>query len=132
MPAWVVGKLEEGLAARGGKIVGSRCLVLGLAYKKNVGDTRESPAVELMELLSAKGARVDYSDPLVPRFPRMRAHSFDVASVALTAQSIPDYDALVLASDHAAFDYALIKRHARLIVDTRGVYLEPAPNLVKA
>jgi UDP-N-acetyl-D-glucosamine dehydrogenase len=93
---------------------------------------RESPAVALMELLRAKGAAIDYSDPYVPAFPRMREHWFDLKSVALTAESISGYDCAVLATDHEAFDFALIQRHARLIVDTRGVYLEPSANVVKA
>lgn len=132
MPAWVVGKLEQALKDRGRALAGSRILILGLAYKKNIGDTRESPAVELMELLAARGAEVAYSDPHVPGFPRMRAHRFDLQSVPLTAQSIAAYDALLLATDHDVFDYALILRSARLIVDTRGVYLEPSQHVVKA
>ena len=132
MPEWVIGKLAAALEARGAKLAGSRCLVLGLAYKRNVGDTRESPAVELMELLVRRGARVEYSDPHVPAFPKMRAHRFELQSVPLAAQNIALYDAVLLATDHAAFDYALIKENARLIVDTRGVYLEPAANVVKA
>jgi UDP-N-acetyl-D-glucosamine dehydrogenase len=132
MPAWVIGKLEHALEARGRALAGSRCLVLGLAYKKNVGDTRESPAVELMERLSERGCEVHYSDPHVPVFPKMREHRFELASVELDPRSIASYDALVLATDHAAFDYPLIRRHARLIVDARGVYLDEAPNVVKA
>jgi UDP-N-acetyl-D-glucosamine dehydrogenase len=132
MPAWVVGKLEAALAARGRGLAGARVLVLGIAYKKNVDDTRESPAVEIMELLAGRGAQLAYSDPHVPVFPKMRAHRFGLASVALTPEAIAGYDALVLATDHDAFDYALIGRHARLVVDTRGVYLDPAPNVVKA
>ena len=127
-----LGAGSAALEARGAKLAGSRCLVLGLAYKRNVGDTRESPAVELMELLVRRGARVEYSDPHVPAFPKMRAHRFELQSVPLTAQNIALYDAVLLATDHAAFDYALIKENARLIVDTRGVYLEPAANVVKA
>ncbi len=132
MPQWVLGKLEQALRERGAALEKSRILILGLAYKKNIGDTRESPAVELMELLVARGAKVDYSDPHVPEFPRMRAHQFDLKSVPLTPESIAAYDALLLATDHNAFDYALIQRHARLIIDTRGVYLDPAQNVVKA
>jgi UDP-N-acetyl-D-glucosamine dehydrogenase len=132
MPEWVLGKLEAALAARGGKLAGSRVLVLGVAYKKNVDDMRESPAVELMELLTARGARVEYSDPHVPVFPRLRRHRFDLKSIALTAEALGAYDAVLLATDHDAFDYALIKRGAKLVVDTRGVYLEPAANVVKA
>ena len=132
MPEWVLGKLEQALRDRGTALEKSRILILGLAYKKNIGDTRESPAVELMELLAARGAKVDYSDPHVPEFPRMRAHQFDLTSVPLSAESIAAYDALLLATDHDAFDYALIQRSARLIVDTRGIYLNPAQNVVKA
>jgi len=107
-------------------------LVLGIAYKKNVDDMRESPAVELMELLQAKGVVITYSDPHVPVFPKMRKHHFDLSSVPLTAETIAGYDFLLLATNHDAFDYTLIKKHARLIVDTRGVYLEPSDNVVKA
>jgi UDP-N-acetyl-D-glucosamine dehydrogenase len=132
MPQWVMGRVSEALNERGRALKGSRVLVLGIAYKKNVDDMRESPAVELMELLAARGARVAYSDPHVPVFPKMRKHRFDLKSVALTAKSVAEYDLVLLATDHAAFDYALIGAHARLIVDTRGVYLEPAANVVKA
>jgi UDP-N-acetyl-D-glucosamine dehydrogenase len=97
-----------------------------------VDDMRESPAVKLMELLVQLGARVEYSDPHVASFPKMREHHFDLKSVALTPESVAQYDVLLLATDHAKFDYALIAKHARLVVDTRGVYLEPAPNIVKA
>jgi UDP-N-acetyl-D-glucosamine dehydrogenase len=132
MPEWVIAKLGDALNDRGRAIKGSRILVLGIAYKKNVDDMRESPSVELMELLVKKGARVDYADPHVPVFPKMREHRFDLKSVALTPDSIAGYDACLLATDHDAFDYPLIQRHAKLIVDSRGKYLEPAANVVKA
>jgi UDP-N-acetyl-D-glucosamine dehydrogenase len=132
MPHWVIGKLSDALNERSRSIKGSRVLVLGIAYKKNVEDMRESPSVELMELLREKGALVDYSDPHVPVFPAMREHHFELDSVALTAQSIASYDVLLLATSHSAFDYPLIARHAQLIVDTRGIYLDPLPNVVKA
>jgi UDP-N-acetyl-D-glucosamine dehydrogenase len=132
MPQWVINKLAEALNDRGKAIKGSRCLVLGIAYKKNVDDMRESPAVELMELLVKRGAKVEYADPHLPVFPKMRGHNFDLRSVALTPQGIAAYDVLLLATNHDAFDYALIQKYAKLIVDTRGVYLEPAANVVKA
>ncbi|MDM5177345.1 nucleotide sugar dehydrogenase [Massilia sp. DJPM01] len=132
MPHWVIGKLADALNERSRAIRGSRVLVLGIAYKKNVEDMRESPSVELMEILRAKGAVVDYSDPHVPVFPPMREHHFDLASVPLTAASIASYDVLLLATSHSAFDYALIQQHAALIIDTRGVYLDRLPNVVKA
>lgn len=132
MPHWVIGKLADALNERARSVKGSRVLVLGIAYKKDVEDMRESPSVELMEILRAKGAVVAYSDPHVPVFPVMREHHFDLASVALTAESIASYDVVLLATGHSAFDYPLIQRHAALIVDTRGVYLDRLPNVVKA
>jgi UDP-N-acetyl-D-glucosamine dehydrogenase len=132
MPHWVIGKLADALNQRSRSIKGSRVLVLGIAYKKDVEDMRESPSVELMEILRDKGAVVDYSDPHVPLFPPMREHRFDLSSVALTAASIASYDVVLLATSHSAFDYDLIEQNARLIVDTRGVYLAPLPHVVKA
>ena len=120
MPHWVVEKITDALNERSKAIKGSRILVLGLAYKKNIDDTRESPAVEIMDLLQAKGAHIDYSDPHVPTFPRKRDYHFDLQSVALTPESIASYDCLVLATDHDGFDYAQLLQHAQLIVDTRG------------
>ena len=120
MPQWVVGKVMDALNDRGKALKGSRILVLGLAYKKNIDDTRESPAVEIMDLLQAKGAHIDYSDPHVPTFPRKRDYHFDLQSVALTPESIASYDCLVLATDHDGFDYQQLVQHARLVVDTRG------------
>jgi UDP-N-acetyl-D-glucosamine dehydrogenase len=132
MPHWVVGKLTDALNRRGKAVMGSRVLVLGIAYKKDVEDMRESPSVELMEILREKGAVVDYADPHVPVFPRMREHRFDLRSVELTPQRIASYDVVLLATAHSAFDYELVRQYAALIVDTRGVYLSPLPNLVKA
>lgn len=132
MPQWVLGKIIDALNDRSKALKGSRALVLGIAYKKNVDDMRESPAVELMQLLAAKGARVEYSDPHVPVFPKLRKHRFDLRSTPLTPDTIRHFDVVLLATDHEAFDYEMIADHAQLIVDTRGVYLTPAPNLVKA
>jgi UDP-N-acetyl-D-glucosamine dehydrogenase len=132
MPEWVVGKVALALNEGSRAIKGSRILVLGLAYKKNVDDVRESPAAEVMELLRERGARLDYSDPHVPRFPRMREHRFELESVPLDEKSVASYDCVVLVTDHDAFDYGLIGRHARLLVDTRGRYSDAAPNIVRA
>lgn len=132
MPRFVVDKVTDALNERGKALKDSKILVLGIAYKKNVDDMRESPSVELMERLEKKGAIVAYSDPHVPAFPDMREHSFDLSSVELTPESISDFDCVLLATDHNAFDYPMIAKHAQLIVDTRGKYLEPANNVVKA
>src|SRR5690554_4678159 len=132
MPQYVVNKLMDGLNNNGIALKNSKILVLGIAYKKNVDDMRESPSVEITELIRDKGADVAYSDPHVAKFPKMRAHSFDLNSVALTAESLASYDAVVLATNHDGFDYDLIKQNAKLIIDTRGIYREPAAHIIKA
>lgn len=132
MPDYVVSKVGDALNRRKKSINGSRVLVLGISYKKNVDDMRESPSVILMEKLRALGAEVSYSDPHVPVFPKMREHKFDLKSVPFTAESLAGFDCVVLATEHDRFDYDLLKRSARLIVDTRGKYLEPADHIVKA
>jgi UDP-N-acetyl-D-glucosamine dehydrogenase len=132
MPKWVVGKLTGALNDREKSIKGSRILVLGISYKKNIDDMRESPSVELMELLQSKGAHINYTDPWVPVFPKMREHHFDLSSVNLNPETIASYDVVLLATNHDVFDYDMILQNARLIVDTRGVYLKPANNVVRA
>jgi UDP-N-acetyl-D-glucosamine dehydrogenase len=132
MPEYVVGKVVKSLNERRKALHGSKVLVLGIAYKKNVDDMRESPSVEVMELLRDSGAEVAYSDPHVPVFPKMREHKFDLSSVALTPESVASYDAVVLTTDHAKFDYDMIRANAQVIIDSRGVYRAPAENIVKA
>ena len=132
MPEYVVGKLVKALNDQRKSLKGARVLVLGIAYKKNVDDMRESPSVEIMELLRAAGADLAYTDPHVPVFPRMREHSFDLSSVELTAKTLAEYDAVVLATDHAKFDYEMIRAHAPLIIDSRGVYRDAADHIIKA
>jgi UDP-N-acetyl-D-glucosamine dehydrogenase len=132
MPQWVIGKLAAALNERGKPVKGSRCLVLGIAYKKNMDDMRESPSVEMMELLVQRGAVVDYCDPHVPFFPKMREHRFDLQSIQLTPETIASYDVLLIGTNHDAFDYRLIQNHAQLIVDTRGVYISGGRNIIKA
>lgn len=132
MPEWVVGKVADALNERGQAVKGARILVLGIAYKKNVDDMRESPAVELMERLRDKGASVSYSDPHVPVFPKMREHRFDLESVPLSPEALAETDCVLLATDHDRFDYDLIRNHAPLIIDSRGRYPERTDNIVHA
>lgn len=132
MPEWVVAKVADALNERGKAVKGAQVLVLGIAYKKNVDDTRESPAVEIMELLQRRGAAVAYSDPFIPRFPRMRQHHFDLDSVELTPAQIERFDCVVLATDHDAFDYNTIGAHATLVVDSRGRFRTPSAKVVRA
>ena len=112
-------------------MIKSQVLVLGIAYKKNIDDMRESPSVELMELLQAKGAIVQYSDPFFPQFPRMRKHSFNLRSVSLTPAALGACDAVILATDHDAFDYSLIEANSQLLIDTRGRFA-PGGRIVRA
>jgi len=132
MPEYVVSKLVDGLNQQGKALKGSRVLVLGIAYKKNVDDMRESPAVEIMELAQAKGAAIAYSDPHVPVFPKMREHCFNLSSEVLSEATIGSFDATVLATDHDRFDYELIFQHARLIIDTRGKFPAVSGKVIKA
>ena len=132
MPEYVVNKLMDGLNQQGKPLRNSRVLVLGIAYKKNVDDMRESPSVQIMELIQAKGAIVAYSDPHVPDFPVMREHHFALSSEAVTAENLETFDAIILATDHDGFDFDLIKNHSRLLIDSRGRFREPAPHIIKA
>jgi UDP-N-acetyl-D-glucosamine dehydrogenase len=133
MPDFVISKLVKALNAKAKAVNGSSVLVLGIAYKRNVDDMRESPSVVLIEKLKDLGARVDYSDPHVPTFPKLRNHAhFDLRSVELTPKALAGYDVVLLATDHDRFDYESIQRHAKLIVDTRGRYLQPSEKVVKA
>jgi UDP-N-acetyl-D-glucosamine dehydrogenase len=132
MPEYVVGKVIKSLNVRRKSLMGSRVLVLGIAYKKNVDDMRESPSVEVMELLRDAGAEVAYSDPHVPVFPKMRQHRFDLSSVTLTPETLANFDAVVLTTDHAKFDYDMIRDNSQVIIDSRGVYRAQAENIVRA
>jgi UDP-N-acetyl-D-glucosamine dehydrogenase len=132
MPEWVVGKMMDALNTNGKSLKGAKILVLGIAYKKNIDDMRESPSVELVELLSAKEAIVSYSDPHVPSIPKMRKHRIDLRSVDLSAALLRDMDCVLIATDHDAFDYDLILKNSRLIVDTRGRYRKKCDNVVRA
>lgn len=132
MPEYVVVKLMDGLNNMGKALKSAKILVLGIAYKKNVDDMRESPSVEIMELLEEKGADVAYSDPHVPVFPEMREHHFDLSSESLTAENLASFDAVVLATDHERFDYSLILKNAQLVIDTRGKYRGENAKVIKA
>jgi UDP-N-acetyl-D-glucosamine dehydrogenase len=134
MPRYVLAKLEQALAERDRPLRDSSVLLLGLAYKPDVSDPRESPAFELLEELLKRDARVSYHDPHVPEAPRMRSwpdlpvlHSVPLSDDLLAAQ-----DAVIVVTHHSAVDYEQVLRRARLIIDTRGVYRQLAPNVVRA
>ena len=132
MPDYVVNKTALALNDREKSLKGSHVLILGIAYKKNVDDMRESPSVFVMEKLRDLGVKVDYSDPHVPSFPKMREHNFELDSVALTAENIASYDCVILTTEHDKFDYALLEQHAQLIVDTRGKFSTQSGKVIKA
>lgn len=132
MPEWVISKMVDAMNENSKAIKGSKILILGIAYKSNVDDMRESPSVELMEILRDKGAEIAYSDPHVPKFPKMREHSFNLSSIELSAEMLKSFDCVLIATHHNAFDYEMIKAHSQMIIDTRGVYKEPFSTLVRA
>lgn len=125
MPEYGAAKVVRSLNDRRKSLMGSKGLFWAL-LTKNVDDRGESPAVEVMELLRDADAEVAYSYPHVPVFPKMRGHNFNLCSIMLTSETVADYDAIVLTTDHAKFDYDMIRANAQVIVDSRGVYREPA------
>ena len=118
----VVTRTEGALLERGKELSGARVLILGAAYKPNVDDDRESPALELMKLLVERGVDVSYSDPHVSKLHPGREHSFTQESVELSPQNLASFDAAILVTDHQAFDYAAILENAPLIIDTRNAF----------
>ncbi len=122
MPQYVVDKTVRALNAVGKSLNGANVLALGIAYKPDVDDMRESPSVLVMELLRDWGAEVAYSDPNVPIFPKMRKHNFDLSSVELFPEKIKGFDAVILLTDHSDFDYNMIRENSTVLVDTRGKY----------
>ncbi|RMG13275.1 MAG: nucleotide sugar dehydrogenase [Deltaproteobacteria bacterium] len=121
MPAYVVERVVSALNEDGKALKGARILVLGVAYKPNVDDMRESPAVRILERLQAGGAVVQYHDPHVPKIPPMRRHALDLESVPLSDRALSEADAVVVVTHHDAIDFERVAAHAALVVDTRGV-----------
>lgn len=121
MPEYVIHKLAERLNDVGKPIKGSKVLMLGVAYKKDVDDPRESPSFELMDLLRERGAELIYNDPWVPKLPRIRHHDVpDMESTPLTPEVLASQDVVLIATDHSAYDYDFIVKHAKLVLDTRN------------
>lgn len=120
MPAYVTERLADALNARGQALKGAHVLILGVAYRRDLDDDRESPAYKLMELLARKQALFSYHDPFVPRLRRSRRYDFDLSSVPLTAETLAAADAVLIATDHSSLDYDFIVRHSRMVVDSRN------------
>lgn len=134
MPEYVIHKLVEGLNRRKKSLAGARVLVLGIAYKRDIDDPRESPAFELIDHLLKWNADVSYHDPHIPVAPRMRSWPDlpAMSSVPLSESTLREADAVVLVTDHSGVDYALVQTHAPLVVDTRGVFRTSFPGLLRA
>jgi UDP-N-acetyl-D-glucosamine dehydrogenase len=134
MPRYVLAKLQEALNDRGKPVKGSRILLVGIAYKPDLADPRESPAFEILERLIGLGAEVSYHDPHIPEAPRMRTWPDlpPLESVPLDRERLAAQDAVVLVTNHSSVDYDRLAAEAPLLVDTRGVYREPRPNVVRA
>ena len=121
MPGYVLSRIGEALQHRNKRIDGARVLLLGIAYKPNVNDSRETPAAEILKQLKDGGAQVSYHDPHIPSFPTKRRYRFDLSSVELTAEYLASLDCVVIVTDHEAIDWQLVADHAPLIIDTRNV-----------
>jgi UDP-N-acetyl-D-glucosamine dehydrogenase len=121
MPDYVVEKVAAALGEQDKQLRGSKVLVLGVAYKRDVDDPRESPAFRIMELLASRGAELSYHDPHIPQLPKMRHYQVpDLASQLLSPELLSGQDCVVIVTDHSAVDYAQVARHAKLVVDTRN------------
>jgi UDP-N-acetyl-D-glucosamine dehydrogenase len=120
MPHYVIMKTMEAMNKKGESLKGSKVLILGLAYKKDIDDVRESPSIELIELLKEKGAKVDYNDPYIPMTHKMREHNLKMKSKPLSAKVLRGYDIVVIATDHSCYDYKWIVKNAKMVVDTRN------------
>lgn len=121
MPGFVVSKIRKALQQRDKNIDGARVLLLGIAYKADVDDSRETPAAEILKLLQDENADVSYHDPHIPSFPKKRRYQFDLCSIELTPEYLASQDCVVIVTDHQVIDWPLVARHAPLIVDTRNV-----------
>ena len=130
MPKWVVLKAVEGLEKQGKRLSDSKVLILGLAYKKNVDDYRESPTLELIRLLTEENASVDYHDFYIPKLNKTRRYDYEMDSVSLDA--ISEYDLVILATDHDDYDYDMLLSEVQLIVDTRGRFSNTHKKVIKA
>ncbi len=135
MPRYVIAKTTEALNEHRKSLKGSKVLVLGLAYKKDIDDLRESPSIELIELLREKGAKVDYNDPYIPRTHKQRQHDLKMTSRKLSAQMLSSYDVVLISTDHSDYDYSWIVKNAKLVVDARNATAAVGPagkKIVKA
>lgn len=122
MPYYVVEKAGEVLNKFKKSLNGSKVLILGASYKKDIDDMRESPSLKLIEILREKGAKVDYNDPYVPKLPKTRKYQYDMESVELSKKNLTKYDLVLLSTDHSDYNYKFITANSKLILDTRNAF----------
>ena len=131
MPSYVVNKVSNSLNDICKSVKKSKILILGISYKKNIDDARESPSLEIINLLLKKGAHIEYNDPYFKEFPKLRKYNFFIKKVKLDKKNIKKFDCTLLLTDHDSFDYELIKENSKLIVDTRGKFI-PSDTIIRA
>lgn len=133
-PCYVVERCGDVLNNQGKSLKGSKVLILGAAYKKDIDDMRESPSLKLISLLRSKGALVDYNDPYVPVLPPTRRYKLEMKSVEISEAVLKSYDLVLLSTDHSAYDYSFIAKHSQVVVDTRNAFAKAgaAGNIIKA
>jgi len=128
MPYYVVDKVADALNEQKKSLNGSKILILGMAYKKDIDDLRESPTLKLMEILLDKGSLVDYNDPLIDALYPMRHYNYDSQSVDLNPETLKQYDAVLISTDHTVYDWEMIVEHSNVIIDTRNATVNVKTN----
>ena len=131
LPNWTVDQLKKNLreARKIKSIKNKKFLILGIAYKKNINDCRESPAFEIIKILEKNKSFVDYSDPYIKQIPKLRKYKFKKKSIKLSPKVIRKYDAVILVTDHDKFNYKLLEKESKLIIDTRHIFNKKNKNV---
>jgi len=130
MPYYVVEKIFEALNKNKKSLNGTKTLILGASYKKDIDDMRESPTLKLIEILRKKGAEVDYNDPFIPKLPPTRKYKYNMTSVELTKENLSKYDLILLSTDHTYYkeNAEFILENSKLVIDTRNVFSQKGGN----
>jgi UDP-N-acetyl-D-glucosamine dehydrogenase len=128
MPKYVTERLKKLLYSHNRHLNGAKILIVGAAYKKDVKDLRESPAIEIIETLQAKGVNVSFYDPFLPY---LKIHEIDLKRIEISSKSLKTFDCVIIVTDHTKVDYSFIKKHAKLIFDTRNVYKQGGKNIIR-
>lgn len=131
MPAWVISKISDFFKKKGETLNRKKILILGVAYKKNINDTRESPAFEIIKILKKKyKALVEYHDPFVPVIKNLRNHNLSMQSIKINPKKIKEFDVVILVTDHDNLNYKSFEKNSNLLVDTRGVIKKNNSNVI--